>query len=501
MNRLVYLYELDSVRNTETEIKIAQKALFREIVQYGNTVVLSFNQLTDSDAFHTLLMNDETYECVMTMFQHGALKVSRFGKYRTPSQFIQLSIDKCIKKEDDTFLFSGLPVKSSEKELLQLMKDALQYNDIAILEEYLENQKAEWEDEKSEGDEKEFTEIEKECMRIEFLIRYVKMLLLLSMESPAMNPPKLERSRSFTDYLDQMLELDYAGVLQLLNIKNDVFVERVHEALFILEQVYKNFRENEIEGIQSRSKWIDEIEVIGVAENANWKTRENEYDHYSMAIAIVEICYNYAIEDSICNVSKRYNIDEANSFEKDYVSNLYRYWNQILEDVHVPTVDEINSKRYVKVKVPWSTAVRVVVANYDNASEQDCSEKSREEMLYDYNFKREKRQWNGKIAKNLFLHFLYTGIYIVLFCVVQWAMGALEGLVSNTNILQGFWYDILVSMILFGILGSVVSEKTGLPDILESFMNILRGMKDFVYVFFAPHVEKLVSWWDKRRAV
>ena len=51
MKRLVYLYELDSVRNSKKEIVLGQQALFEEIVKKGNTVVLSYNQLTDSEAF------------------------------------------------------------------------------------------------------------------------------------------------------------------------------------------------------------------------------------------------------------------------------------------------------------------------------------------------------------------------------------------------------------------------------------------------------------------
>ena len=45
MRRFVYLFELDSVRNSKKEIQKGQQALFEEIVKKGNTVVLSFNQL------------------------------------------------------------------------------------------------------------------------------------------------------------------------------------------------------------------------------------------------------------------------------------------------------------------------------------------------------------------------------------------------------------------------------------------------------------------------
>ena len=46
--KYVYLFELDSVRKTDKEIIAGQKALYTEIVENGNIVVLTFNQLIDS---------------------------------------------------------------------------------------------------------------------------------------------------------------------------------------------------------------------------------------------------------------------------------------------------------------------------------------------------------------------------------------------------------------------------------------------------------------------
>lgn len=59
--RAVYLHELDSVRNSSGEIYHAQRALFEEIVSNGSKVVLSFNQLTDSRAFMSLIQDDMSY--------------------------------------------------------------------------------------------------------------------------------------------------------------------------------------------------------------------------------------------------------------------------------------------------------------------------------------------------------------------------------------------------------------------------------------------------------
>lgn len=62
MRKQVYLFELDSVRNSKAEIERAQKALFEEIILNGNSVVLSFNQLSDSRGFLRSLANTDTSE-------------------------------------------------------------------------------------------------------------------------------------------------------------------------------------------------------------------------------------------------------------------------------------------------------------------------------------------------------------------------------------------------------------------------------------------------------
>lgn len=51
MNKSVYLYELDSVRNSKEEIQYAQERMFREIILNGNQVILTMNQLADSVHF------------------------------------------------------------------------------------------------------------------------------------------------------------------------------------------------------------------------------------------------------------------------------------------------------------------------------------------------------------------------------------------------------------------------------------------------------------------
>jgi hypothetical protein len=55
MEKYRYLPELDSVRNTNLQVAIAQNELWRALVADGDIVVLTMQQLTDSKAFVSLL--------------------------------------------------------------------------------------------------------------------------------------------------------------------------------------------------------------------------------------------------------------------------------------------------------------------------------------------------------------------------------------------------------------------------------------------------------------
>lgn len=93
MKKYVYLYELDSVRNSKEEIIKGQKAMYEEIVTNGNMIVLTYSQLTDSRAFLAAIKDEKHYENILELFRLGAIKVSRFSNIRTPSQYIQKKIE------------------------------------------------------------------------------------------------------------------------------------------------------------------------------------------------------------------------------------------------------------------------------------------------------------------------------------------------------------------------------------------------------------------------
>ena len=127
MREYVYLFELDSVRKTDEEIIAGQKALYNEIVNNGNIVVLTYNQLVDSRGFFSLLKYTESPLCSTLVFPrrfHGLF-------IRSLSQYLINSVES-----EKQFIYSALPVKSSQRRLLSLIKRSLLYSDLSEIFEY-----------------------------------------------------------------------------------------------------------------------------------------------------------------------------------------------------------------------------------------------------------------------------------------------------------------------------------------------------------------------------
>lgn len=78
MNRLIYLFELDSVRkypNVKNGVAFTPgiKALFREIIAYGNSVAITMNQLTDSQLIKEAIEDDLAYSSLLQLFECGEI--------------------------------------------------------------------------------------------------------------------------------------------------------------------------------------------------------------------------------------------------------------------------------------------------------------------------------------------------------------------------------------------------------------------------------------------
>ena len=482
MNRLVYLFELDSVRNSEKEINIGQWALFREVVVDGNVVVMTFNQLADGEVFLNLLKEDKTYKMIVSLFQMKRICVSRFRDYRTPSHYVQEAIDKCLNGTQ-TFVFSGLPITSEDKDVLEKMKQALQYNDIACLEEMIQEKRASG-TAVSDEDKKA---IDDDIERLEFIVRYVKLMLTLGIENLANNPVKEEGLHDMKYFMNLIFNRDYSKFSEEIRNNTHIdweyskpndeeFFEYYLQAIEYLKNLYTEIASSNEQGLCSRSVWIKQIYL---------QDKDCEEAKCQMANAIIDMCYNYVVEDSVLGINKRYNIEEEDSFFGDFIIRICQYWNCFENDTHKPTTDDKNMKENVETEVPWETAVRIIDSFQSKKKQEDISDYKVKDGIVDNQIRNlERKKWMKKLRRNVTKSICFAILYMGLFLLVEMIMGGIEGIVTEKLGLPSILNDIF-SIVVFGIVGSLVFERLPIeiPDILQSFRNISTYAKDAYTVY------------------
>lgn len=452
MNRLVYLHELDSVRNSKQEIFVGQRALYNEIVKNGNKVVLTLNQLTDSLAFLSLVRDPKIYPSILQLFATGTLKVSLYGELKTASQYIQQSIDKCLEdpqeKNDSTevFIFSGLPVKSDDEEMLTTIKNALQYSDLSELESMIDELK-------EKNPEKNKEQIEK----LDYLLRFVSMILKLSVQNTSNNPKKATSMRSFYEFMEIMMEL-----LKQIPFENTEISQYMDEALALLSKI--NLSDNDK---NDRSNWIMNLD------KQSTDSHETEPIVKKLALAIIYVCYNYTLEDSIQSVSKHYDDEDfIKTFRKDLKSRLENYWMLSRDIIHNPDNDTDIS--HIKCcALNWNAAARISVYNSNNPIHID---------IYENSFNEEQRRWHKRALRKTLSALFLTVMHIVIFCIIDFLLGLVEN--GFSELTKSIKWSTILSIIIFGVTSSIISSAGNIPDILDSMKNIALYSYDYFLIAY-----------------
>lgn len=308
MNKLVYLYELDSTRISPWEIDRGRKALYEEIVMRGNRVVLTFQQLTDSKIFLELLKDKKDFEIITSLFENGALRLSEYCDPHTGKRICSASqyLQNALEGGRTRFIFSNAPVNNEDLKVIQCAQEALQYCNLDSLRNLKQD--------------------------VGQLENYIELMFHISIQQHAMNPVKegsvytlpyminWVRRAKFDNENFQKLFLSGSNCLQ--DVKSKIIASR--------------------ENLQSRSVWLK-----------NLKEEEKSEEIKSMAEVIVDLCYNYVVEDSIENVSKRYW-----DFLSDFQEKIYEFWEEYEEGKHALMNGKYPLKPKIIRKLNWSVAKR-----------------------------------------------------------------------------------------------------------------------------------------------
>ena len=397
--------------------------------------------------------NENTYKNIKKLFQYGAIKVSNFGKITTASHYVQNSLKKC---KEGTYLFSGIPLRQEDKELIEAMESAFSYSDPSKLDVFLEDSAY-------------------EKKNIELLQRYTRMMLFLSVFRPGNHPPKTGIRYNFTACMTEKILAVDSGKMFKQNEETRTYYK---EAVQLLRRLNEEIPEKDK---NNRSYWVDSVKAaLGVSAKG-----------ICMAEAIIHICYNYTMKESIADISKHYEEGNMQSFEQDYSYRLESYWNEFEQDLHKLPYEESNEWKDYKINFPkWDTAERIVAADKGVKRRKRKKSVVRKQQynsgLYETNLKQERRKWNGRRVWLMIRQILHALLYVAAFCLIDLVMGNVEdivskfldGSISTMNGVLVFVINALIFTVLFGIVSSLISVIAGLPDILEclgAMGNCFRG--------------------------
>ena len=531
MHKKIYLFELDSVRNTDQEALVGQEALFEEIAINGNTVVMTFNQFFDSRGFlHLFQLSQEYTEAILKLFKCGAIQLSQFEDYRTGTQYLLHLYDTAVlpnESYDFDARLSGLPVKYGQRRLIKLIVRSLQHNDISEISEYIDILKKGnniTDSERNELDElfieittektyiqieEEGELIEREIIRevvkktksgkndvvndniklhtLEILKQSLIVIFRLSSLENVYSPPKQAKDlykQGINDFLKKVIGF-YEEVPDKYKRSLEVLANIIWDEVIDIGSAADMKKGQSTEKIKDRRGYYTSIQLYPQREksvdsksyndNKEFTDRQRQY-----CKAIIDLCYNYAVESSISNISRHYDIDEitgdlhTNTFREDFLSRLEQYIDAKGERGHDFDARPI-SKQFDY------TLFKPIVKKFRHAEEMFEASRKREINIeeigsYEYHFKEEARMHKKDIRLSAWSK---MGKYIIsigsLYLISQISGFFEEKIILVRGLGNSILYKAVAFFvtIIFWILWEYgISHIKFLPDVSESLSHI-----------------------------
>lgn len=221
-----------------------------------------------------------------------------------------------------------------------------------------------------------------------------------------------------------------------------------------------------------------------------WKNHIYEYlkkdtlytDTCHIADLIIDLLYNYVVESGIKNVCKHYDGEAgiSDSFWQDFASRLIMYWRDSQDinnsscKVHYYQDEKPDLDNWILSSVqlaPWDTADRIIekidtIPQSTETYEQNHSEQIKSQKIY---LNKRFRKIIGTIGASIFL-------FVFINTILGWIQGAVEPDFHNILILTILFA--FISTIAFGIIGSLISNKIHLADLLDSLNLFKVTIKD-----------------------
>ncbi|MCD8342022.1 MAG: hypothetical protein LUC87_07725 [Clostridiales bacterium] len=407
----VYLYELDSVRNTAAEIELAQKRLFEETVGNGNTVVLSANQIVDGEGLIYGLYGDDgdkNYETILTMFQTGMIKVCKFTDKNTGKRIDSLVEYRMLNMERDQFKFSGV---GTDPDMRKHMKDAYENGAIYKLDKWVEEKKD-----------------ETEKKNAEYVRRVIRLIYELGMYDIWEEEDKTIKV-TFECMMNYILHPESMGKeTQKKYDETKTACPEIQRAVDLLSELDKTIPSDKR---NERSPWrdpTDEYNPVGVKlyQNADAEVK-------AIAQIIIDLCYNIAVESGIKNISVSYETYErtgkGEEIKKIRENQCVRFLEEFKTRLEQTTPQE---KEREQIEFPpWGDALEVI-------QEAKLADKGKAEdevpfpppLKWYGTISAQKKTWNKKFSELFWKRIRYLGKCAIILAVLGIFIDVLEGFID-----------------------------------------------------------------------
>ena len=489
----VYLFELDSVRKTNEEIIVAQKALYEEIVINGNTVILTYNQLVDSLGFFSLLDEKEYYDSIIKLFEAGRIQVSQFGDIRNITQYLLRNLAR-----DKEFIFSALPIKCNQRRLVALVRRSLELSDLSEIYDYY-TQKTKKDEELYDLFTEVISEKEENCDEIRYTEEKTKL--------------NKEDMLNIVENLYWLLKT----IIRLSTMHNIYVSPRTPEEYSNLKLV--NFIDSTVNANESISEniglWSRAVEIIkslsSYAKRCNdrsvylhelkkkYEESAKERREHQYAEVIIDLCYNYACESSICNISKHYDtkeisekkcINKSTSYFWDFKSRLATYWRNgknadkrfLTEEnnhfIEFPQVSRVADRTLIIKAIckDFVTAARIMeYVKYIEVQKND------EIHRYEFDLKKHQKKHKKKIVISLMFRLFTIIIFMFAACLAELLSNGIQDILGSNNN-KGFISAVVTLFFLFltELFTAFLQKKhpkfMTLSDALEGFVYFCKDM-------------------------
>lgn len=298
--------------------------------------------------------------------------------------------------------------------------------------------------------------------KIEYLIRYVKTLLALSVNAFSLNPPKKVKQKKLTEYLHEI-----------------AYLLTDQDTVEILERVERKL------SLQNRQEYRSDWHIYL---HENEKGEKAEY-----AEAVLDLCYNLTTEDSIYGISKHYDPEDIESCREWFKSKLKDYWEKDIAPSHVfPAKDSTTWELYQGNLPDWSCAIRILqMKNVQETLELKPALENEELQTgsrYEVGMEKELKEWDKSIHKGIKRNIIDALIGVVIFVGIELGMNYLQDIVSvegELSLAVTIGLAVL-QVIAFGILSSwisgMISRWWTSCDILDSIEELTRTWADLKIV-------------------